>query len=267
MSNPNETPETPEEQAERVAASLAASGLGRAVEDAAGRDLPPVRLVPDLVDELTHPLSWLSEVLTGWGEDTLEDGEEFDDPAEAAAADAAEDAVDRILAAIRPTQTDPRTPSEIRVDGRWVPQSTAPAGYAGRLLDGNMELTPLRLIEGITTEDVDTVIDICERIIGGRGYLTDAANEIASSWNNSPVDINESPTGGADYARRALGIMHLLERTPYVDEHAEILVNALRHHDPDTDLRLTGPQADAYRAWIHPALRVLAGTTDEDEES
>ncbi|WP_335992322.1 hypothetical protein [Glycomyces sp. MUSA5-2] len=259
---------TPEEQAQRIAASLRGSGLGRAVEEAAGRTAPPVRLIPDLGDGgLLHSLSWLSEVLTGWGEDTLDDGEAFEDPVEAAAADAAADAVDRIIEAIRPTQTDPRTPSEIRVDGRWVPQSTAPAGYAGRLMNGSMELGPIRLIEGITTEDVDTVIDICERIISDRGPLTDAANEIASSWDNRPVDVNEGPTGGADWARRALGIMHLLERTPYFDEHAETLVRALAHHDPDTDLHLTGAQVDAYRAWTHAALRELAGTSNEDEEA
>ena len=109
--------ETPEEQARRVADSLRASGLGRAVEAAAGRGPVQVRLIPDLDDELTGRLAWLSEVLTGWDEDDLEDDEAFEDPAEAAAASAAEAAVDRILAAIRPTQTDPRTPSEVRVDG------------------------------------------------------------------------------------------------------------------------------------------------------
>jgi hypothetical protein len=263
VSNPNETPE---QQADRVAASLAASGLGRAVETAAGRTTS-VRLVPDTEGELTHRLSWLLEVLSGWGPDALEDGEQFEDPEEAAAAHAAEDAVDRILEAIRPTQTDPRTPSEIRVDGRWVPQSTAPAGYAGRLLDpdGRFELGPLRLV-AIAEDDVIAVIDICERIIGGRGPLADVANEVAASWDNSPIDINEGPTGGADHARAVLGVMHLLERTPFADEHAETLVQALKHHDMDTDLVLTAEQREAYSAWITAALRDLAGTTDTDHE-
>jgi hypothetical protein len=255
---------SPEEQAARIAASLRGSGLGRAVEDAAGRT-KSVRLVPDLEGEITHRLSWLSEVLSGWSPDVLEDGEEFEDPAEAAAAVVAEDAVDRILATIRPTQTDPRTPSEIRVDGRWVPQSTAPAGYAGRLLDpdGRFELGPLRLVE-VAEDDVITVIEICERIIGGRGPLAYVADETAASWSNSPLDENDEHREGADYARRVLGVMNLLERTPFADEHADVLVKALKYHDMDTDLVLTFDQREAYHEWITAALRDLAAAADED---
>lgn len=256
---------TPEEQAARIAASLRGSGLGRAVEDAAGRTKPTIRLIPDLEGELTYRLAWLSEVLTGWDAADLEDGEVFEDPDEAATAHVAEAAVDRILAVIRPTQTDPRTPSEVRVDGRWVPQSTAPAGYAGRLLDvdGRYELGPLRLVE-VAEDDVIAVIEACERIVEGYGPLAQVADEIAASWSNSPADPNGEHREGAAYARRALGVMHLLERTPFADEHADILVKALKYRDPDVDTRLTTEQREAYGTWINAALRDLAGTADED---
>lgn len=256
---------TPEEQARRIAESLRASGLGRAVEHAAGRDRPPLRLVPDLEDDLLHYLNWLSEVLSGWGEDDLEDGEEFDDPAEAAAADAAEDAVDRIIAAIRPTQTDPRRPSEERVDGKWVPINRAPEGYAGRLLapDGRYEFTPIRLIEDITHADVDAVTDMCERIVDGRGPLADAAQETAESWENLSVDEDRPRVEGIRYARRVLGIMTVLARVPYFDENVEILAAALKHHDPNEDLVLTVPQAAAYQQWTTDTNRDL-GNGPED---
>lgn len=259
MSNPNETPE---EQARRVADSLRGSGLGRAVEDAAGRTKPPVRLVPDLEGDLLHSLNWLAEVLSGWGEDALEDGEEFENPDEAAAANAAEDAVDRIIAAIRPTQTDPRRPSEERVDGKWVPVNRAPEGYAGRLLapDGRYELGPIRVIEGITTEDVDTVTEICERIITSPGgFLADVAQETAESWENLSVDEDRPRTEGKTYARRVLGIMQVLDRTTYFDENVEILVAAVKGHDPNEDLILTAPQAAAYQQWTTDTNAELGG--------
>lgn len=259
MSNPNETPEA---QAERIASQREAlTGLGRAVERAAGRAPSTVRLIPDLQGDLLHSLTWLSEVLTGWDEADLEDGEAFDDPDEAAAAAAAEDAVDRIIAVIRPTQTDPFLPSEVRVDGRWVPQSTAPEGYAGRLLapDGRFELGPIRLVEGIGYDDITTIVGICERIIGGRGYLAEAADEVASAWDHRPVDVDEAPTGGAEVARRVLGVMAVLDRTPYLDANVETLVAALTGHDPNEDLVLTVAQAAAYQAWTTATNADLGG--------
>lgn len=253
--------ETPEAQARRVAESLRESGLGRAVEEAAGRTKPPVRLVPDLHGDLLYFLNWLSEILAGWDEDDLEDGETFEDPDEAAAANAAEDAVDRIIAAIRPTQTDPRRPTEDRVDGKWVPVNTAPEGYAGRLLapDGRFEFGPIRLIEGIATEDVDTVTDMCERIVAGHGPLADVAQETAESWENLSVDEDRPRTEGKAYARRVLGIMQVLDRTPYFDENVEILVGALKHHDPNQDLVLTVSQAAAYQQWTTDTNAELGG--------
>lgn len=250
--------ETPAEQARRVADSLRASGLGRAVEAAAGRGPAQVRLVPDLADELTGRLAWLSEVLTGWDTADLVDGEEFEDPAEAAAAAAAEDAVDRILAAIRPTQTDPRTPSEVRVDGQWVPQSTAPAGYAGRLLapGGTFEFAPARLVD-VDQDDINAVVDICERIIDRRGPLADVADEVATTWaDHTDPDAH---VDSAPWARRVLGVMAVLERTPWADENVEALAAALTGHDPDTDLILTVDQAAAYQAWTTATNTDLGG--------
>jgi hypothetical protein len=255
------TEETPEEQARRVAESLRASGLGRAVEDAAGRTKPPVRLVPDLEDQLLHYLNWLSEVLTGWDDADLDPGEAFEDPGEAAAAHAAEEAVDRIIAAIGPTQTDPRRPTDERVDGTWVPVDNAPEGYVGRLFapDGRFEFGPIRLIEGITTEDVDTVTGICERIILDHGPLADAAQDIAASWENLSVDDDATRTEGKTYARRVLGIMQVLDRTPWGDENVEILAAALAGHDPNSDLVLTVPQAAAYQQWTTETNAELGG--------
>jgi hypothetical protein len=256
----SETNETPEEQARRVADSLRSSGLGRAVEDAAGRTQPQLRLVPDLHGDLLHSLNWLSEVLSGWGPDALADGEEFEDPEEAASAAVAEDAVDRIITAIRPTQTDPTRPTEERVDGKWVPVNTAPEGYAGRLLapDGKFEFAPARLVR-VAQDDIDTVVEICERILTSRGPLADVANETAESWNNSPLDENGERREGVAYARSVLGVMAVLDRTPWADENVEILVQALRHHDPNEDLVLTVPQAAAYQQWTTHTNRDLGG--------
>lgn len=219
-----------------------------------------VRLIPDMDDEILHSLHWLSEVLTGWDAADLEDGEEFEDPEEAAAAHAAEAAIDRIIAAIRPTQTDPRVPSEIRVDDRWVPQSTAPAGYAGRLLaaDGQFEFGPIRLVD-VAEDDITTVAAICGRLLDdrARGPLFYVAQLVAAGWDNSPIDINDGPAGGADYARRVLGVMVVLERTPATDANARILVDALAGHDPNADLVLTVSQSAAYQRWVTDTTRDL----------
>lgn len=214
-----------------------------------------IRLIPDLDDELTHRLAWLSEVLTGWDETDLEDDETFEDPEEAAAAAAAEAVVDRLLETIRPTQTDPRTPSEVRVDGRWVPQSTAPAGYAGRLLaaDGRYEFAPVRLVE-VTDADIATIRAICNRIIWDiHGPLNEVADQVAAAYSDEPR------LNGPARAHQVLGLMDVLERTPETDQNARILIDALTGHDPDTDLILTVPQAAAYQAWTDATNTDLGG--------
>lgn len=198
-----------------------------------------IRLIPDLDTEITARLDWLADVLAGWDPADLEPGEEFEDPTEAAAALAGADVLDRVLAAIRPGQTDPSVPAEARPD------------YAGRLLDtdGRLELVPLRLVD-VAENDFTALQYLCDRIIDTRGPLNEAADQAAADAEHT----FDPSVPGAGHARRVLGVMAVLGRA---DADTRTLTEALTGHDAATDFILSRPQAVAYRRWMAETNRLL----------
>src|SRR5690606_33088714 len=115
---------------------------------------------------------------------------------------------------------------------------------------------PARLVD-VDQDDINAVVDICERIIDRRGPLADVADEVATTWaDHTDPDAH---VDSAPWARRVLGVMAVLERTPWTDENVATLAAALTGHDPNEDLILTVDQAAAYQAWTDATNTDLGG--------